>query len=301
MPIFKINKSSLSLIKEVEIRLEKDLQRLTEDNLKVIFNFDFISSEFALHNFRIDTLAFNQETKSFVIIEYKRDKSFSVVDQGYAYLSLMLNNKADFILEYNEKTNGNLRKDQVDWTQSRVIFLAQSFTTYQQNAINFRDLPIELWEVSRYDNEILLYNQLKSPNSNESINTISKNKTIENVSKEVKVYTLDDYKSRADQEGWELLIKLREEILNICDDIKEGFTPEYIKYFVNTTFTAVHIRKKWLVIELKVNENKFNDPKGLAKDISNRNWTVTREMKIDNIDNLNYAVGLIKQAYQTQK
>ena len=63
---------------------------------------DFISSEFSLNNFRIDTLALDKESKSFVIIEFKRDKNFSVVDQGYAYLSLMLNNKADFILEYNE-------------------------------------------------------------------------------------------------------------------------------------------------------------------------------------------------------
>ena len=64
-----------------------------------------MKSEFTLHNFRIDTLAFDEESKSFVIIEYKKDKSFSVVDQGYAYLSLMLNNKADFILEYNESLN----------------------------------------------------------------------------------------------------------------------------------------------------------------------------------------------------
>jgi len=301
MPIFKIDNHKFILIKEIDIKLEKELQTVTENNLKLIFGFDFVSSEFALHGFRIDTLAFSPETKSFVIIEYKRDKSFSVVDQGYAYLSLMLNNKADFILEYNEKNNNSLRKDQVDWTQSRVIFLAQSFTTYQQNAINFRDLPIELWEVSKYDNNTFLYNQLKSPNSNESINTVSKNKTIENVSKEVKVYTFDDYKLRADKEGLELLIKLREQILNISDDIKEGFTPEYIKYFVNTTFVVVHIRKKWLIIELRVNEDNFNDPKGLAKDISNRNWTTTREMKIDSIDSINYAVGLIEQAYQTQK
>lgn len=300
MPIFKINKDNLTPVKEVSIKLEKDLQNITEKNLKVVFGLDFVSSEFALHNFRIDTLAFNKETRSFVIIEYKRDRSFSVVDQGFAYLSLMLNNKADFILEYNESTKNNLRKDNVDWSQSRVLFLAQSFTTYQQNAINFKDLPIELWEVSKYDNDLFLYNQLKSTDSSETIKTLSKNKTIENVSKEVRVYTLEDHRNKADEEGQELLDKLREEIFKISDDIKEGYTPEYIKYFVNTTFVGVHVRKKWLVMELRVDEKTFKDPKKLAKDISNRNWTVTREIKIDNMEVLNYAIGLIQQAYKTQ-
>ena len=69
-----------------------------------------------MQNFRIDTLAFDTETKSFVRIEYKRDRSFSVVDQGFAYLSLMLNNKADFILEYNERMKDNLKREDVDWS-----------------------------------------------------------------------------------------------------------------------------------------------------------------------------------------
>jgi hypothetical protein len=91
-------------------------------------------------------MAYDNETNSFVIIEYKRDKNFSVIDQGYAYLSLMLNNKADFILEYNENQEKTLKRKDVDWSQSRVVFISPSFTSYQKEAINFKDLPIELWE-----------------------------------------------------------------------------------------------------------------------------------------------------------
>jgi hypothetical protein len=46
-----------------------------------------------LPGFRIDTLAFDKESSAFIIIEYKKDRNFSVVDQGVAYLNLMLNNK----------------------------------------------------------------------------------------------------------------------------------------------------------------------------------------------------------------
>ena len=103
MPIFKIEDKKLISIKEIIIDLEKDLQKLTENNLETIFDYKFISSEFSLHNFRIDTLSFDEETKSFIIVEYKKDRSFSVIDQGFSYLSLVLNNKADFILEYTYK------------------------------------------------------------------------------------------------------------------------------------------------------------------------------------------------------
>lgn len=37
---------------------------------------------------------------------------------------MLLNNKAEFILEYNEKMDENLRKDDVDWSQSKIIFVA---------------------------------------------------------------------------------------------------------------------------------------------------------------------------------
>ena len=93
-----------------------------------MFELDLVKSEFELHGLRIDTLAFDNESKAFVIIEYKKDRNFSVVDQSMAYLNLMLNNKADFILEYNESSNSshNLKREQADWSQSRIISFHRS-------------------------------------------------------------------------------------------------------------------------------------------------------------------------------
>ena len=102
MPLFSIKSDRLERVKEVPFTSErKDIQRTTESSLKDVFGFEFVKSELQLGNLRIDTLAFDNENRSFVIIEYKIDQSFSVIDQGYAYLGLLLNNKADFILEYN--------------------------------------------------------------------------------------------------------------------------------------------------------------------------------------------------------
>ena len=162
MPIFKISGNELHCIKEDPFALEKHIQSITEENLPIIFNLEFVRSEFHLNSLQIDILAFSKETNSFVIIEFKKDRNFSVIDQGYAYLGLMLNNKAEFILEYNEKTGRNIRREDIDWTQSKVMFISPKFTKYQQKAINFKDLPIELWEVTYDGNNTILFNQLKS-------------------------------------------------------------------------------------------------------------------------------------------
>jgi RecB family endonuclease NucS len=90
------------LIKESKFKLEKELQKLTENNLKLLFGLEFVESEFSVKNFRIDSLAYDKEVNAFSIIEYKRYRKFSVINQGFTYLSLMLNNKADFVLKYNE-------------------------------------------------------------------------------------------------------------------------------------------------------------------------------------------------------
>lgn len=76
--------------------MEKDIQSLIEKNLRAIFGIGFVTTEFQLNDLRVDTLGFDIESKSFIIVEYKRDKNISVIDQGYAYLAFLLNNKAEY-------------------------------------------------------------------------------------------------------------------------------------------------------------------------------------------------------------
>jgi|SRR5215207_2285256 len=102
MAIFNLNQGKLTQINEISFSLEKDIQKIVENNTKSLFSLEFVTSEFSLNRLRVDTLGFDNESKSFVIIEYKKDLNFSVIDQGYAYLALLLNNKAEFILKYNE-------------------------------------------------------------------------------------------------------------------------------------------------------------------------------------------------------
>lgn len=154
MALYKYNTSGVfSEIKEKPFKLERDIQRMFETNMSEIMGLEMIKSEFTIKDRRIDTLAFDPQSKSFVIIEYKRERNSSVIDQGFTYLSLMLQNQADFILEYNETQAGNLKRNDVDWSQTKVVFVSQGFTPNQREAVNFKDLSIELWEVKRYEND----------------------------------------------------------------------------------------------------------------------------------------------------
>lgn len=169
MQLFQQNKNELIGLKEIPFKLEKDIQRIIENNLERIFGYKFIKSEFRIKSNRIDTLAFDEESQSFVIFEYKQSRNYSVVDQGVSYLNLMLEYKADFIIEHNESQKKNLKRSDVDWSQSKVIFVAPSFTDFQRQSSNFKDLPIELWEIKRFDNGIIVINPLKKSQSAPSV------------------------------------------------------------------------------------------------------------------------------------
>ena len=132
MDLYNLKKNKLQEVKRVPFKLEKEIQKLIEENVENLFSLEFISSEFSVGGFRLDSLCFDNQTNSFVVIEYKKGSSYSVIDQGYSYMSIMLNNKSDFILEYIEKTGKPLKKDEVDFSQSRIIFISQSFNSYQK-------------------------------------------------------------------------------------------------------------------------------------------------------------------------
>jgi len=166
MILYKLESNELQEIQTQRFDLEQEIQSMVENNCSNLFNLKFIASEFTVGEFRLDTLAYDEESTSFVIIEYKNTQNFSVIDQGYSYLSVMLDRRSDFILKYNEVTNSSLRGSDIDWTQSKVIFISPSFNKYQINSINYRDVPFELYEIKKFQNNIVGIQQIKGTSNN---------------------------------------------------------------------------------------------------------------------------------------
>lgn len=300
MNLFQLNKTQLEAIKPIPFKLEKEIQILVEGNLPTLFDLEFVKSEFQLHNLRIDTLAFDPQSNSFVIIEYKKGKSYSVIDQGYSYLSLLLNNKADFILEYLERTNKSLKREDVDWSQSRVLFISPQFTTYQKQSIEFKDLPFELWVIKRYSNDTIALNQHKS-SSQESVKTIESNdERTKQVSKEIVVYTEDDHYIKGSDETIELYKTIRDRILDLAET---EVNPKklYIGFKMGKKiFTDLEIQKKQLRMRINMKKGTLDDLFSIFKDVSNKgHWGLgDYEAKITIDTNLDYLMSLVKQSYQ---
>lgn len=306
MSTFQIKKNKFVKIKEKRFNYEKDLQEFVEFNLDEVFGLTFVcgalNKQFVINNREIDTLAFDAQSNSFVIIEYKRDRSYSVIDQGYFYLALLLNNKADFILHYNEVMNKSLKKSDVDWSQSRVIFIAREFTPYQRGAIEFKDLQFELWEVQMMENNLISFNQIKTVESKESITKVTKSKQVEEVSKEVRSYTYEEHLKRGNKEIQLLLEKLKEKILLIDENIKEKPVGNYLGYKLNWyNFASVHVYKKKLKVFVRKNKLVKDANKKFKKVPASYEWGKTSLWWIDieKETEINYVMNVIKESYES--
>lgn len=301
MQLYHQQKGTLLGLKEKPFKLEKDIQKLFESNIDQIASFKFVRTEFSLKNVRFDTLAFDEESKSFVIIEYKRDRNYSVVDQGVSYLNLMLEYKADFIVEYNESCDKNLKRDDVDWSQSKVIFVAPSFTSFQKQSSNFKDLPIELWEIKQFENDIIVINSIKKSSSAPSIKQVqssSNNTEISNVVKEIVVYDEDRFLQNKSDDIIELYNIYKEAILNLTPDI-EALPLKWVMMFkTDRKFAYIEIQKKNLKLWINLKKGQLDDSKGLARDVSSVGHAGNGdyELTITDTENLEYIMSLVKQA-----
>lgn len=299
MRIFQHNKNTLISLKEKPFKLEKDIQKVVEGNLSQISGYRFVKSEFVIKNSRIDTLAFDDENHSFVIVEYKRDRNYSVVDQGVSYLNLMLEYKADFIVEYNESQKQNLKRSDVDWSQSKVVFVAPSFTDFQLQSSNFKDLPIELWEIKRFDNDIIVINPIKKSQSAPSIKQVQSKEesNIGKVVEEIKVYTEEDHLTGKSEEIKELYETYKNAILNLTSDIEVYPKKLYIAFKKDKNLADIHIQQKGLKIWINMHKGDLDDPKKIANDVSRKgHWgNGDYEIIVNDTKDLEYIMSLIKQ------
>ena len=298
MTLYANTNGLLKEVTEKPFKLERDIQTLFEMNLNEVMSLTLVRSEFSIKNRRIDTLAFDEVTNAFIIIEYKRDKNISVIDQGFTYLGLMLENKADFIVEYNEQLKRNLKRDDVDWSQTRVVFVSPSFTDFQIEATNFKDIAIELWEVKQYANGTVAIQELKKSKGAESIKPLAQqNKDFKQVVDQIQVYTEERLLDSTTPEMAELYEKFKAAILNMGDDLEVKPLKYYIAFKRHRNLVDIEIQKKSLKIFLNAKWGALDDSKGIAKDVSSigHSGNGDYQIQVDSDADLEYIMSLIKQ------
>ena len=260
MNLYHLKGSNLASIQREDFKLEKDLQQIVEANLETLFGLTFVCTQFSVREFRLDTLAYDEENNAFVIIEYKKKHSASVIDQGYSYLSLMLNNKSDFILEFIEKQGQIFEKPRINWSSSRVLFISPSFNSYQKHSVNFKDIPFELWEVRCFAEGIISVDQIQA-SSKESIKQITAtqdNSVIEQVSSEIHVYREEDHISKLSPTMREVWENLRANLEDFSDSSFYARKPYIGLKRGNKTVCFIHFSKDNLRIDISRGEKTKN-------------------------------------------
>ena len=288
-------------LKQDDFKNEKELQKYFENNLEQILGFKFICTEFTVGNFRVDSLAFDAESKSFKIIEYKNVKNHSLVDQGYTYLKLLLERKADFVLQYNTITKSALTINDIDWSQSRIIFVSPIFTPYQLNATDFKNIPVDLIKVTKYENNIIDIDFIKKT-SNVKIEEFGIENEQREVSKEIKVYTEEDHLNKVSEGTQKLYELIKSKILEL-DDIDIDVKKVYIAFKGRKNITDIEFNQNKLKVYINLKKGMLEDPLNVAQDITEiGHWgngdyrvEVSSEEDIDNV------MPLIKQSLKVNK
>lgn len=304
-------------VEGIPFQKERDIQNLIEGNMSTVFGFTMIKSEFSVGNYRIDTLCYDEERNSFVIVEYKKGASYSVIDQGFSYYQLMLNNKSDFILVLSQHLGKILGVNDIDWGESRIVFISPSFNSYQKDSVNFKNLPFELWEIKRYSNNTIVLNQHKS-NSKEEIQSLNGagQDIISEVKKEVKSYTFEEHYQKTNEGVLETFTQLKE-VMEELGDVEYVPKKPYISLLYQSTAIAhFYFQKQRVRIDVMRGNEKvdgsfskkffeMDDPKGISK---SGNWVWKTGVKghyysisLDSNSDVDYLMFLLKQKYSLLK
>lgn len=306
--ILENNKGDLKIVKEADFKLEKDIQTLVENNMDTLLGIKFLQTEFSISTYRFDSVGYDKDSNAFVIVEYKRGKNDSLVDQGLTYLRIVLDRKAELVLLYNKVFASSKQQNDFDWSQTRIVFVSPRFTKYQLSAASFKNLPFEFYEIKKYENGCIEFNEVgleRSQEINLSDTTVSNKE--ENISNEIKVYTEDDHITKADQNIKELYEDLRSRILDI-GDIKIDAKKLYIAFKGTTNICDVELEKKKIKLTINLPYGKLDDRSGLTRKMVNDDGSKIGhwgngdyQCHITSEEQLDYLMPLIRQSYEVNK
>jgi predicted transport protein len=261
VPIFDIVGEQLSAVRQENFALEKDLQKLIEDNLGTVFGCRFVATEFstgAQHAGRIDSLALSEDDNP-VVIEYKKVESSDLINQSLFYLSWLYDHKGDFELAAQNTLGSDVK---VDWSGVRVICIAPNFKKYDLHAVQMMGAPLELWKYRLFSNNSLYLEEVFQA-SRSSIPSLpdsngSKNPVMVEAGKKAAltratgVYTFEERLGGKGEEIIEMAYAIRDFVLGLDPSIEEVPKKLYVAYKASQNIVCVEVKGKTIKLFLKL-------------------------------------------------
>lgn len=301
MPLYKLDSGKTIQIKPGTFPLERHLQRLFEQNLEDLLGVRFIASEVTTgdrQRGRIDTIGIDQDGNP-TIIEYKKSAKDNVINQGLFYLDWLVDHKGDFTLLAQKISKSVF----IDWSNPRLILIAESFSEYDKYAINRMGSNISLWIYRLYGNDLLYLDEMITTNSTmEKKTSLERQKTTKPESETAEIYTIESHLQGKQQAVIDLFETLRNRIfqLNSDETLTEKATKNYIAFRHGKNFCEVWVQASKLKIWIDMPPSEVNDPFNITRDVSKvGHWgTGDLEVTLEDETQLDQVMDVINLAYR---
>ena len=158
-------------------------------------------------------------------------------------------------------------------------------------------MAFELWEVSKFNNDTILFDKVNVSENKASINTLNPKNT--KVTKEIKKYKESRHLRKKSKKVKEIYQKIKENISEY-DDVEIVVLKHYFAVKVNKkNVCEIAILKNYLTIWIDLEFDKTNDPLNKVIDVSDvGHWgTGNCKIQINEIDEVPYFMELFKQSY----
>ena len=294
MPLFRIEDQKVAKVSSTEFQNERQFQILIDNNLEDILGVRLVESWFKIPNGEIDALGVDERNTP-VVIEYKWKQDPGAINQGLFYIDWVRENRRLFQLLVNDKLGKGIA---VNWyLPSRLIVIAKDFTPRDIAAIKYMTQTVELKKYSYYSDLINIEDLT-------SVKLAKINKVEEPDKEEVGVvqeqYTIDKLLQKASPELKQVFFTLRTKILELGDDVWEKVGGWYCDYRKSSTFVSPNIQTKLnrLLVFIKMGDKEIDDP---------QHWTIKKDFgfgklntqfELMSLDQIDYAMYLIGQAYE---
>lgn len=277
--------------------LERALQTQFEKNLDTLLGVRFLASEYATtHGGRMDTLGIDENGYP-AIIEYKRDRSENVINQGLFYLDWLMDHRGDFEILVRDRY-GKEAAEQIEWGAPRLICIAADFTKYDEHAVKQMGRNIELVRYRKFGDDLLLLELLTavsaaSGNSSSTPSTGSKSR---------KDKTVSEYVEDMGEELTELFADTETYLVARGDDVTKKVTQFYLAYRRIKNFACVEVRPtlNQIKVFLKINPDTVELEEGFSRDVRKigHYGTGDLEVTISSHEDLERAKPLIFRSYE---
>ena len=284
MPLFKITETTLSAVDQTNFNVEKDLQKLIENNLEAVFGCRFVATEFPTgeqHAGRIDTLALSEDDNP-VIIEYKKVESSALINQSLFYLTWLRDHQGDFVIAVQEELG---KEAKVDWSDVRVICLAPNYKKYDLHAVQeFRGANLELWAYRLFKNNSLYLEKIfpkatmaSQPHSSDRLTAGQKAA----LTRKTATYTVEQHFANKPDLITGLAKSIQEFTLGLDPSIEEVPKKNYIAYKASRNFIYMKIQKSRVVLTVKLDLKEVDVPQELhARDSTREDRDGTRYLRL---------------------